>query len=339
MSDFEVTLDEEIANTSAKAPHVVLLGAGASRAALPRGDRNGQPIPLLREVAEHLNLNDRFPDDLQSLARDDFEAAYSQLHDRDRSAVEGIDAVVRVYFQTLALPDESTIYDQLILCLRPKDAIFTFNWDPFLLQAYSRAHERGVEELPRLHFLHGNVAVGYCPQDMRPGPIGDACRVCGGPLDPSPLMYPVEHKNYQDGAFIEREWDAVRAALRATLVFTVFGYSAPKTDVEAIDLLRAAWGTVEERQFEQTEIINRPGADEEALRATWDPFIHTHHYEIHGDFADSWLANHPRRSVEAFWSQYIEAQFIDYHPIPAPGGSLDDLVAWFAPLLEAERET
>jgi len=73
------------------------------------------------------------------------------------------------------------------------------------------------------------------------------------------------------------------------------------------------------------------------LRTTWDPFIHTHHYEIHGAFADSWLAKHPRRSVEAFWNQYILAQFINDHPIPPAGGTVEELVVWFAPLLKVER--
>jgi hypothetical protein len=33
----------------------------------------------------------------------------------------------------LELPDHPTVYDHLLLSLRKKDAIFTFNWDPFLL--------------------------------------------------------------------------------------------------------------------------------------------------------------------------------------------------------------
>jgi hypothetical protein len=71
----------------------------------------------------------------------------------------------------------------------------------------------------------------------------------------------------------------------------VFGYSAPKTDVEAVDLMKEAWGQVEERRLEQTEIIARPGADHDELHKTWDPFIHTHHYDIVESFYESWLGN------------------------------------------------
>ena len=38
---------------------------------------------------------------------------------------------VAEYFASLELPNPATIYDYLVLCLRPKDVIATFNWDPF----------------------------------------------------------------------------------------------------------------------------------------------------------------------------------------------------------------
>jgi hypothetical protein len=333
----EVTVDAEIADVSRKEPHLVLLGAGASRAALPGGDRNGRPVPLLAEVADQLGLKVLFPADLQALAATDFEAAYSRLHDRDPDALAEINDLVRTYFQQLQLPDHATLYDLLILCLRPKDSVFTFTWDPFLLQAYNRIADAGVQELPRLHFLHGNVDVGYCAVDSRPGLLDVPCTVCGQQLTPTPLMYPVEHKNYQDGGFLELEWTRMRECLEVTYFLTVFGYSAPRTDVEAIELLQKGWGPTERREMEQTEIISRPGADEEALRATWAPFIHTHHYEVHRAYRESWLALHPRRSIEGYWNQYVLAQFINNNPVPDVGGSIEDLVAWFEPLLEVER--
>jgi hypothetical protein len=42
----------------------------------------------------------------------------------------------------------------------------------------------------------------------------------------SRLLFPVEHKDYQDGSMIEREWAAVQEWLRHAFMFTVFGYSA-----------------------------------------------------------------------------------------------------------------
>jgi hypothetical protein len=318
--------------------HFVLLGAGASRAALPNGDKHGRGVPLLREVADAMDLATNFPDDLRSLARSDFEAAYSELADRGEDT-SVVDEKVRSFFASLELPDEANLYDVLQLSLRPKDLVFTFNWDPLLVQSRLRLLQRGVlnERLPRLHFLHGNTMIGSCDEHARMGLIGRPCGECGRTFKPSQLLYPVKQKKYQDGGFIEAEWATARKALQASSIFTIFGYSAPVTDVEAIDLLKDAWGDVEtNRATDQVETINRPGADHDALRATWDSFIHTHHYDIFERFEDSWIAQHPRRTMEAFVHQYVEAQFIERNPVPTALSALDKLIAWFDELFEAE---
>jgi hypothetical protein len=252
----------------------------------------------------------------------------------------GIDEKVRNHFAQLKLPAEPTIYDALLLSLRDKDAVFTFNWDPFLMQAHLRLTKAGVpgSALPTIWFLHGNVAVGFCNEHHQVrGLPGARCRYCGHPLTPSRLLFPVEHKNYQDGSMVEREWAAARDYLRHCFMVTVFGYSAPRTDVEAMQLLKDAWGDVEDRRMEQTEIINRTGSDRDKLRELWSPFIHTHHYEIHESFYESWIGNHPRRTLEAYFNQYIEAKFIEDNPVPAHPVTIGELVAWFGPLFDAER--
>lgn len=345
MTDYpdDVTVEQEIANLKMERPHVLLLGAGASRAALPDGDKHGRPLPLMRDVAEELGLADLFPEDLREKATRDFEAAYSELFERGGPHIEELDELIADYFGWLRLPDIPTIYDYLLLCLREKDGIFTFNWDPLLVQARIRLAKLGVSRMPKVFFLHGNVAIGYCVTDETSGVptrgtlIGPPCSQCGQPFVPSKLLFPVTHKNYQDDAFTAREWKAAHWYLQNCFMLTVFGYSAPRTDVEAVGLLKEAWGDVEKRQFEQTEIISRPGSDHDALRETWDPFIHTHHYDIFESFFDSWLANHPRRTGEAYWSQYLEAQFISENPVPQGLTELVELVEWFKPLLDVEE--
>src|SRR4051812_41351907 len=100
-----VTIADEIADTSARRPHVLLLGAGASKAALPDGDRNGVPVPLLRDVASALSLAERFPPELRELASTDFEAAYSKLVDSETDT-SAVDVEVRDFFAALELPGE-----------------------------------------------------------------------------------------------------------------------------------------------------------------------------------------------------------------------------------------
>src|SRR5919204_5633626 len=128
--------EEEISTVIVSRAHAVLLGAGASRAALPDGDRHGRRVPLLRDVPTELELDEgAFPEELRELARTDFEAAYSRLVDLMPKAANEMEAVISEHFRTLELPEGPTIYDALVLSLRDKDAIFTFNWDPFLVQA------------------------------------------------------------------------------------------------------------------------------------------------------------------------------------------------------------
>jgi hypothetical protein len=334
-----IAVADLVADVSMERPHAVLLGAGASRAALPHGDKNGVQVPLLREVADTLGLADCFPADLRALAVTDFEAAYSQLADRGGSECQTVEDLVRSYFEQLVLPNEPNLYDLLQLCLRPKDAIFTFNWDPLLVQSRLRLiyHEPDLEQyLPQLCFLHGNVAVGFCSTDRLSGRLGAICGECGGTFEASSLLFPVEHKDYQDEGLIEREWEAVRYYLKHCFMFTIFGYSAPVTDVEAIDLLKQGWGSAAEREFEQTEIINRPGCDHEALRDLWDSFIHTHHYDISESFGSSWLGRHPRRTGEVWWRRFMLNQWVEANPVPADERDLESLIEWFKPLLAAE---
>jgi hypothetical protein len=118
-------------------------------------------------------------------------------------------------------------------------------------------------------------------------------------------------------------------------VLTVFGYAAPQSDAEAVELMSSAWGNVSERNMEQVELIDIRGEDE--LRRTWSRFIHTHHYDISRDFYNSWIGSHPRRTGEAWWAQFFEAKFISKNRIPQPE-SLGQLQEWFAPLLAAERD-
>lgn len=49
------------------------------------------------------------------------------------------------------------------------------------------------------------------------------------------------------------------------------------------------------------------------------------------------MSNHPRRTLEAYVNQYLEAKFIEDNPVPPDLATVEDLVAWFEPLFEAER--
>jgi hypothetical protein len=329
----EVSVKDEIARADYNGPHVVILGAGASVAACPEGDVSGKRLPVMKDFLDVVDLGD-LPD-LGS--RDDFEVVYSKLVSDPAHATrcKVIEQTIYDYFATMRLPPTPTIYDYLVLSLRPKDVIATFNWDPFLLQALRRCYREG-ERAPTVLFLHGNVLAGYCADHKRLGPTDARCSVCDQPFTPSRLLYPVVEKKYDEDPLIADAWRFLRKALERAFWVTVFGYSAPKSDVAARELLLGAWGGGDERALEQIELIDiRP---EEDLLVTWGDFIHSHHYEVHSSFFDSWIANHPRRTGEAYWHQYVEAKWIHPNPVPQ-GGSLEDLVKWFAELRAAEKQS
>lgn len=314
-------------------PHVIILGAGASRAAFPHGEGTGKKIPVMNDLVEVLELSSTLDQSGIAYKGRNFEEVFTELVSRSQDApiVKHIEGRVVSYFSSLQLPPEPTLYDYLVLSLTPDDFIATFNWDPFLIQAARRnAH---ISKPPNLLFLHGNIAEGFCEKDNLHGGIGATCSRCGYQLSPVPLLYPIADKNYQIEPAIASAWRAVKWAFENAFWVTIFGYSAPKTDRSAVDLFRDAWGGWQKRSLEQFEFIDI--RDEDSLVPSWDGFVHAgqHHYDFHKDFFSSWIARHPRRSHQAYWEQYMEARFIDDNFAPR-AGTIPELWDWYKELIE-----
>ena len=171
-------------------PHVVLLGAGASRAAFPDGDGRGRPVPLMSELPDLLG-----PSWTDLVARasppvNGFEPQFIWLRSLDRYAdcLHDIERSLFDYFVNLTLPDHATIYDHLVLGLRRKDLIATFNWDPFLLLAHKRNRLPDLN-LPDIRFLHGCVLYASCAQHPQVlGSPGEICSRCERSLIRSNLI-------------------------------------------------------------------------------------------------------------------------------------------------------
>lgn len=329
----ELRISDEIANTSATEPHVVLVGAGASRAAFPSGEAAGRRLPLMVDFAEIIPIAPVLDKSGFPWRGRGFEEVYSALAQNPKKAdlIAELEATIYAYFDSLSLPAEATIYDALILSLRGKDVIATFNWDPFLIQAFRRNSKLGAS-LPKLLFLHGNVLAAYCVEHRIAGVKGNSSS-CGCALVPSRLLYPVSQKNYQDPP-LDSVWQEFQGHLTTAMFVTIFGYSAPSADTEALDLMAEAWGDWKSRQFEQIEFIDTKS--ESDLLRNWQAFVWLGHHDTHSDFRDSWIAKHPRRSIEAFRSQNFDAAFIEDNPLPETT-DLATLQAWFKPLADAEN--
>ena len=314
-------------------PHVVILGAGASRASFPNGDANGKRLPVMADLVECLELKSL----IEAAGFEnttDFEAIYDEISTNGQhpSLKAEIEIRVRAYFEALEMPDTPTLYDFLVLSLRNNDFIATFNWDPFLVKAYIRHRE--IAELPRLLFLHGNVMIGVCHIDRTGGIRGEPCPKCGGPLQPTQLLYPVRQKNYNADPFIASQWKKLKEALNAGYMLTIFGYGAPATDIEAVELMRQGWGA--NPTFELAEVGIVDIRSEEDLRKTWEPFLCRTHYGVTSDIWGTWLFGAPRRSCESLAMATLQND--PWHSNPYPKlRSLSQLHAWIAPLLLEER--
>ena len=328
------TIEDEIRTVNMGRPHVLVLGAGASRAAFPQGDRNGKRLPVMRDFVDVLEIEQLLMSSGISKPYDDFEAVYSEVYARPELGAlrKQIETRVEGYFSSLALPDRPTIYDHLVLSLRPKDVIATFNWDPFLWNACVR--NRGFSDLPHVLFLHGSVATAYCPCCKIVTYRKKTCSTCNRALIPSPLLFPVKEKDYQADPSISAHWNRLQAALKQAWAITVFGYGAPRTDTSAVSLMKAAWGDVEARNLEETELIDI--RSEQELTKTWAPFIHTHHYRCVSSFYESLLGRHPRRSCEALWACLMDCLFLDGAEIPRDA-DFDGLYEFLEPRRLAER--
>ncbi|MHA7813842.1 MAG: hypothetical protein ACX94C_10665 [Phycisphaerales bacterium] len=317
--------------------HTFLLGAGASKAACINGDKYGKQLPLMNDLTDALGLRSDFDEIDIDIDGMDFESIYSTLYINGeyQDLIDKINCLIWDYFSSLRLPDEPTVYDHLLLCLRSKDVIASFNWDPFVVQAYHRVGKL-FKKPPHFVFLHGSVSIGYCAC-TKPIPcveIQRKCPVCNGQLTKAELLFPVGQKDYTSNEFLKSAWQDVRTALNNSYMFTIFGYAAPVSDADAVALLQEGWGTPDEKELEEIEIIDI--VDEETLRERWSGFIHSHHYHATNSFYNTFAWRHPRRSCEALWQATMQlAPYGDY--TVSPNASWSELEDHFRPLIEAEE--
>jgi len=322
-------MDKNVVNSS----HIVLLGAGASVAVCPKGDKNGQKLPLMDNFVEVLALQDILDGIDISYRGQNFEAVYDELisNRKYRLIAKEIEKRIYSYFSKIQIPDEPTLYDYLILSLREKDIIASFNWDPLLLQAYRRNIQ--IRRLPEIVFLHGNVGMGTCWDDKTIGYINTLCEKCRKPLSPVKLLYPVRHKDYSSDLLIKDQWNRLRNYLRKGYWLTIFGYSAPVSDIDAKALMLEVWENNPTRELAQVEIIDiKP---EKELRKSWDEFIVREHFGICNSFFDSYLWMYPRRSCEALAGATLLLKPWKQNQFPKVT-TLRELHEWIQPLLEDE---
>lgn len=320
-------------------PHVVILGAGASLAV--NGDRNGRKLPGMQNLIKVLGLELVIARHGIEYKGENFESWYSNLvaNGGYPELCKELEEIIERYFTYMQLPDEATVYDYLILSLRNKDLIATFNWDPFLAQAFTRNKDAiGYENLPKIIHLHGNVAIGVCYECKAKGWRYNSCMGCGNKFKPSKLLFPVGEKNYTEDDFLLGEWEELKQYIERAYFFTIFGYSAPETDLEAKKIMLEVWRKNATENHNMMSIID---INEEIIKA-WQDFIVVdaammpRDCMIHKDFFDSYLAGHPRRSCEAYSMATLQQDPWRENNFPV-NISLGQLQDWTRQLIDEEN--
>lgn len=330
-----VTARHLIENPQNRRRHVVLLGAGASRQAFADGDATGRIVPLMCDLVDIIELQPLLEDaGIETGHEKNFEVIYSRLsaNPKQEHLAEKIERRLAEYFTFLSLPDQATLYDRLLLSLRPKDAVFTFNWDPFLFDAYQR--NRHAVSLPEIFFLHGNVRIGACRHHDIWGARGELCPDCDRPFENVPILLPHPTKNYSP-RYISSAWEAARIHFRQAFTLTLFGYGAPTSDADAVDLLHRAWLADSARAFEHIEIIDK--AKTAVLHGRWSRFTPTLHYRIQEKFEYSRIGRWPRRSCESLLYPMSEGRPCEDFP-PPETDSLVELQQYAAELTKYESD-
>lgn len=320
-------------------PHVVILGAGASCAVLRSGDKNGKKIPAMDGFIDIAGLNSIINKVELNTKSNNLEDIYMELYERSYDDVAynqvriDLERAIKKYMSSFVLPDCPSVYDYLVLSLTGKDLIATFNWDPLLVQAVCRV-QLLTNNTPNLVFLHGNVGVGYCPKGHAFGALGLKCW-CGSVFTPMQLLFPIKKKNYSTDPAINSSWKVLKYYLTKAYMVTIFGYSAPKSDVEAIDMLKQGWGVVEERNMEEMEFIDLK--DEDSIYETWKSFIHSHHYTCTDNFFNSSLGKYPRRTCEATFDRLMNCKWLKGNLGFKENMDFSEIKKKIRPLLEDEN--
>ncbi len=288
-------------------PHVVILGAGASIASCPI-DRNGKQVPALSNIHKILDLTSELKKyQFSNEQLSNFETLFSFIYGKKEYLIleQYLENKVQEYFVSLQIPEEITIYDYLLLSLTEKDLIISFNWDPFLLQAYQR--NISVGNLPQLSFPHGNVGMGLCYDCKVKGYADTLCPRCFALLSNSKLLFPIGVKDYNSDPAIKSEWAVAKAYLEQAAGITIFGYGAPETDLEAYTLLRSSYTKSNVVDIAPFTIINLRSEKKTQLQK-WGAIFDARMLSFVEKFEDSILWNSPRVSLEALFDAILQQQ-------------------------------
>lgn len=321
-------------------PHVCILGAGATMAAIPNGDFYGNKSSVMNHFIENLGLTEILKKAPITTSSTNFEDIYSEMDARSdcflyKNVLE--DRVIN-YFGNLRIPETPTVYDYLVASLRSKDYIFSFNWDPLLIQAHRRVSEI-TDDLPLLVFLHGNVGMKICSKCNQLQSVENShCCECGCKVFNAPkILFPIKNKDYTSSPYIKTAWKALLNVISSCTYLTVFGYSAPKSDSNAVEAMQLAFDS-NFRKFDRIEIIDT--APKDVVYDSWSHFFHStnDHYNIVDSFWDSSFVEFPRRTIEGYCKRNIKGWWGSSNLQLHQCETFEEFKLMFQPIIEEDNK-
>ncbi len=315
-----------------KSPHIVILGAGASIATSLHKSYVGKKLPAMKELPDILELNQILEKNEFKKAKIDFESFYDDVVKSKRIDLQQeLQIRTEKYFNSIKIQNSVTLYDKLVLSLRPKDTIFSFNWDPLLPYAYRR--NGFLKTLPALRFLHGNVLSGVCKKHSRIGWNDGKCTICNKTLKKTSLLFPIKKKNYDSDPIISEAWKLLDDKINNAYFITFFGYSAPKSDVIARKRIIEKLSTNSSLHIMELEIID-PNYDE-LLKTNYSILPQELHISKINNFDYCWLMSYPKLSCEALFEatmqnnpiqRYTQIETDDLKELQEWSKELDDFI-------------
>ncbi|MBP5641041.1 MAG: hypothetical protein J6X55_16290 [Victivallales bacterium] len=338
-------MGDDLLQLMKKQPHIMLLGAGASVAVMKDLGLTA-PSPM-KGFLKNAGLEDCLKGVTLKTKSDNLEDIYQELcvSPEHKDICQKLELGIVEYMRGFHLPKgRLSIYERIILSMTGNDRIYSFNWDPLLPEAFANvldAYRQWLiptpqEHLPEIHYLHGNVAVGYCAEheNLEDGFSGRKCTQCGKTYIDTELLYP-NGKKVPTDCYGKTVFNWFKEDLFRSPFLTVFGYSAPDADNDYIADILSNWKGTQYGNlfFKHIEVIDIAHGNH--LWRKWRPFYKDRSYfSYYKAISKSYLFNHPRTMINDWIEEKYNGNWnIPKNPLPRIN-KWTDALRFFRPLLQ-----
>ena len=98
-------------------PHVVILGAGASKAALPEGDKYHKPISCMENFFQNLKMDDLINNLNLETKSSNLEKIFSEIEEKSKTNIEFLNAKnkLKIQFLIILIPIQYLMNQQYMI--------------------------------------------------------------------------------------------------------------------------------------------------------------------------------------------------------------------------------